>query len=84
MIKGLAWNPIGDILGGIGDWFTDVLRNTVSALIQGVSEAVKWVSTYFLYLPAPVLQGEGGMREGRGVADVREEFQGIADEIPLG
>ena len=60
MIKGLAWNPIGDILGGIGDWFTDVLRNTVSALIQGVSEAVKWVSTYFLYLPAPVLQGEGG------------------------
>lgn len=51
---------IDDVLGGIGDWFTDVLRNTVSALIQGVSEAVKWVSTYFLYLPAPVLQGEGG------------------------
>lgn len=60
MIQKLAWNPIDDILGGIGDWFTDVLRNTVSALIQGVSEAVKWVSTYFLYLPAPVLQGEGG------------------------
>lgn len=59
MIHRLAWNPIDDILGGIGDWFTDVLRNTVSALIQGVSEAVKWVSTYFLYLPAPVLQGEG-------------------------
>lgn len=51
---------IDDIVGGIGDWFTDVLRNTVSALIQGVSEAVKWVSTYFLYLPAPVLEGEGG------------------------
>ena len=50
---------IDDIVGGIGDWFTDVLRNTVSALIQGVSEAVKWVSTYFLYLPAPVLEGEG-------------------------
>ncbi|WP_374168984.1 hypothetical protein ABRP18_018425 (plasmid) [Microbacterium sp. WHRI 7836] len=59
MITRLAWNPIDDILGGIGDWFTDVLRNTVSALIQGVSEAVKWVSTYFLYLPAPVLEGEG-------------------------
>lgn len=59
MIQRLAWNPIDDILGGIGDWFTDVLRNTVSALIQGVSEAVKWVSTYFLYLPAPVLEGEG-------------------------
>ena len=50
---------IDDIVGGIGDWFTDVLRNTVSALIQGVLEAVKWVSTYFLYLPAPVLEGEG-------------------------
>lgn len=59
MIQRLAWDPVGDLLGGIGDWFTDVLRNTVSALIQGVSEAVKWVSTYFLYLPAPVLQGEG-------------------------
>lgn len=60
MIHKLApWNPIDDILGGIGDWFTDVLRNTVAALIQGVSEAVKWVSTYFLYLPAPVLEGEG-------------------------
>ncbi|MCK2028087.1 hypothetical protein KZC56_17455 [Microbacterium sp. SSW1-47] len=53
-----AWG-FDDILDGIGDWFTDALRNTVSALIQGVSEAVKWVSTYFLYLPAPVLEGEG-------------------------
>lgn len=50
---------IDDVLGGIGNFFTDALRNTVSALIQGVTEAVKWVSTYFLYLPAPKLQGEG-------------------------
>lgn len=48
-----------DILDGLGDWFSDALRDTVAALIQGVSEAVKWVSTYFLYLPAPVLEGEG-------------------------
>lgn len=53
-----AWG-FDDILDGIGDFFTDTLRNTVAALIQGVSEAVKWVSTYFLYLPAPVLEGEG-------------------------
>ena len=54
-----GWGPGDVILGAVGDFFTDVLRNTVSALMQGVSEAVKWVSTYFLYLPAPVLQGDG-------------------------
>lgn len=50
---------VDDILGEVGNFFSDVLRDTVAALIQGVTEAVKWVSTYFLYLPAPVLQGEG-------------------------
>lgn len=54
-----GWNPIGDALEGLGNFFTDALRNTVTALIQGMSEAIKWVSTYFLYLPAPVLTGEG-------------------------
>ncbi len=53
------WNPIGDALDSIGNWFSDALRNTVVALIQGMSEAIKWVSTYFLYVPAPVLAGEG-------------------------
>lgn len=50
---------IDDIISGAAGWLTDVLRNVVSALMQAVTEAVKWVSTYFLYLPAPVLQGEG-------------------------
>lgn len=50
---------VDDILNNVGDFFSDVLRDTVAALIQGVTEAVKWVSTYFLYLPAPILQGEG-------------------------
>jgi len=59
MIRTDVWNPIDDILGEVGNFFSDVLRDTVAALIQGVTEAVKWVSTYFLYLPAPVLQGEG-------------------------
>ncbi len=54
----LAWG-IGDIFEGIGNFFSDALRNTVVALIQGMSEAIKWVSTYFLYVPAPVLAGEG-------------------------
>lgn len=54
-----VWNPIGDMLDGVGNFFSDALRNTVVALIQGMTEAIKWVSTYFLYLPAPVLTGEG-------------------------
>mgnify|MGYP001597673582 CR=1 FL=1 len=56
----MPWDPVGDILDGLGDWFSDVLRNVVAALIQGLTEAIKAVGTYFLYLPAPVLQGEGG------------------------
>lgn len=54
------WNPIGDILDGVANFFSDLLRNVVAALIQGLTEAIKAVGTWFLYLPAPVLQGEGG------------------------
>lgn len=60
MIRMEPWNPIGDILDGLGGWFEDALRNTVAALIQGLTEAVKAVGTYFMYLPAPELQGQDG------------------------
>lgn len=59
-MKTELWNPIDDILEGVGDWFSDVLRNVIAALIQGLTEAISAVGTWFLYLPAPVLQGEGG------------------------
>ena len=33
----MPWDPVGDILDGLGDWFSDVLRNVVAALIQGLT-----------------------------------------------
>lgn len=50
-------NIIGDAIESLtNDW----LNKTVSGLIQGVTEAVKQVGTWWLSIPAPILEGAGG------------------------
>ena len=50
-------NWIGDAVQSLtNDW----LNKTVSGLIQGVTEAVKQVGTWWLSIPAPVLEGATG------------------------
>lgn len=47
------WADVGNVL-------SDILKNVVGAMIQGVSEAIKVIATWWIYLPAPVLEGQGG------------------------
>lgn len=44
----------------VGSLTNDWLNKTVSGLIQGVTEAVKQIGTWWLNIPAPVLEGVTG------------------------
>lgn len=53
----VALAGIGDAIGGV---FSDWLRDAVAGMIQGLTEAVSALGTWFMWIPAPTLEGSGG------------------------
>ncbi len=53
----IALSGIGD---AVGNFFSDRLRDAVAGMIQGLTEAVSALGTWFMWIPAPALEGSGG------------------------
>lgn len=66
---------MGNWLGDVGNFFSDILKTVVGGLLQGVTEAIKVIATWWIYLPAPVLEGEGA---GLSPAERVQEYTGWA------